>query len=342
MSQHGEEGEHNRRNMAVSYTSGPAARTQTLPSFRELLPPHLHEEIDSASYYSQPRQAPAAPPDSLLKPRSVPGPSFSSPPKPALGPDLPLPSPSAEESLKRGHESLQIPPSGGSTPVAIGGARSQFPSRGPSPILPPIRALQSLPERNLNRPRSAYDDLATIRSSGFAQEFGGPRSVEGDRFTSQPFAGSSGTPVMYNHPPYDNARYVHYPASYTSETEYSQMMHSPPTSNFGVLGDPVDSRGKRRRGNLPKPVTDILRAWFHEHLDHPYPSEEDKQMFMSRTGLSISQISNWFINARRRQLPALRNQLRNNEGDRNQRPPSPLSDVEATSSPASTSSPARS
>jgi hypothetical protein len=71
--------------------------------------------------------------------------------------------------------------------------------------------------------------------------------------------------------------------------------HTLPASsgNFGVMGasgDSLDSRGKRRRGNLPKPVTDVLRAWFHEHLDHPYPTEEDKQIFMSRTGLSISQV----------------------------------------------------
>lgn len=54
--------------------------------------------------------------------------------------------------------------------------------------------------------------------------------------------------------------------------------------------EPVDSNGRRRRGNLPKPVTTILRNWFHEHLDHPYPSEEDKQMLVTRTGLSISQV----------------------------------------------------
>ena len=60
--------------------------------------------------------------------------------------------------------------------------------------------------------------------------------------------------------------------------------------NFGVLGDAGDSRSKKRRGNLPKPVTDILRAWFHEHLDHPYPSEDDKQMLINRTGLTISQV----------------------------------------------------
>jgi Homeobox KN domain len=65
----------------------------------------------------------------------------------------------------------------------------------------------------------------------------------------------------------------------------------PQASNFNMVGENIDSRGKRRRGNLPKPVTDILRAWFHEHLDHPYPTEEDKQQFMQRTGLTLNQVS---------------------------------------------------
>jgi Homeobox KN domain len=180
---------------------------------------------------------------------------------------------------------------------------------------------------------------------------------------------------MYgNQNAYDPARYGQqppsYPASTTSSTsstnEYmTTHSHTLPTSNFGVIGvgaDPLDSRGKRRRGNLPKPVTDVLRAWFHEHLDHPYPTEEDKQVFMNQTGLSISQvfpstlslyikctdfvkISNWFINARRRQLPALRNQLRNSDGEHmHMRGASPLSDGDVSSmSPPhhSTSSPGR-
>ena len=80
----------------------------------------------------------------------------------------------------------------------------------------------------------------------------------------------------------------------------------------------------KRRGNLPKVATNILMSWLQEHLDHPYPSDEDKQRFMNRTGLMIQQVStfhnlinglsltrtlqinNWFINARRRQLHVLR------------------------------------
>ena len=50
------------------------------------------------------------------------------------------------------------------------------------------------------------------------------------------------------------------------------------------------SGGKRRkrRGNLPKETTDKLRAWFVAHLQHPYPTEDEKQELVRRTGLQMS------------------------------------------------------
>ena len=48
---------------------------------------------------------------------------------------------------------------------------------------------------------------------------------------------------------------------------------------------------KRRRGNLPKVVTDLLRQWFSEHIAHPYPTEDEKQRLMRDTGLNMSQVS---------------------------------------------------
>ncbi|RYO74693.1 hypothetical protein DL766_004504 [Monosporascus sp. MC13-8B] len=85
------------------------------------------------------------------------------------------------------------------------------------------------------------------------------------------------------------------------------------------MGDPRnemagDSRQRRRRGNLPKETTDKLRSWFVAHVEHPYPSEDEKQELMRQTGLQMNQISNWFINARRRQLPNYRNKAQA-EGD---------------------------
>ncbi|KAI1501224.1 hypothetical protein F5X99DRAFT_205295 [Biscogniauxia marginata] len=76
---------------------------------------------------------------------------------------------------------------------------------------------------------------------------------------------------------------------------------------MGELGMGVNSDGKqrKRRGNLPKETTDKLRAWFVAHLHHPYPTEDEKQDLMRQTGLQMNQISNWFINARRRQLPTM-------------------------------------
>lgn len=133
--------------------------------------------------------------------------------------------------------------------------------------------------------------------------------------------------------PYDPYRYSQ--AAY-SRTSYGDMNYPPhamvgsQSMTLGVQGELSGSHNRRRRGNLPKHVTDILRSWFHDHLDHPYPSEEDKQIFMQKTNLTISQvsrldpeemdsinmlqISNWFINARRRHWPALkqsREQARN-------------------------------
>jgi hypothetical protein len=61
-------------------------------------------------------------------------------------------------------------------------------------------------------------------------------------------------------------------------------------------------QSKRKRGNLPKPTTAILRAWLLEHKMHPYPTEDEKQKLAHATKLTVHQISNWFINARRRIL----------------------------------------
>ncbi|KAI2642873.1 hypothetical protein GGS21DRAFT_196728 [Xylaria nigripes] len=66
-----------------------------------------------------------------------------------------------------------------------------------------------------------------------------------------------------------------------------------------------ENRHRKRRGNLPKETTEKLRAWFVEHLTHPYPTEDEKQELMRQTNLQMNQISNWFINARRRHLPSM-------------------------------------
>ncbi|XP_065563028.1 homeobox protein homothorax-like isoform X2 [Artemia franciscana] len=65
--------------------------------------------------------------------------------------------------------------------------------------------------------------------------------------------------------------------------------------------DDTDSKkNQKKRGIFPKVATNILRAWLFQHLTHPYPSEDQKKQLAQDTGLTILQVNNWFINARRR------------------------------------------
>ncbi|KAM6153747.1 homeobox protein Meis3 isoform 2-T2 [Erethizon dorsatum] len=61
-----------------------------------------------------------------------------------------------------------------------------------------------------------------------------------------------------------------------------------------------ERRRSKKRGIFPKVATNIMRAWLFQHLSHPYPSEEQKKQLAQDTGLTILQVNNWFINARRR------------------------------------------
>ncbi|XP_022766510.1 BEL1-like homeodomain protein 11 [Durio zibethinus] len=49
---------------------------------------------------------------------------------------------------------------------------------------------------------------------------------------------------------------------------------------------------------LPETSVAILRSWLFEHFLHPYPTDSEKLMLASQTGLTKNQVSNWFINAR--------------------------------------------
>ncbi|KAJ4979750.1 hypothetical protein NE237_010530 [Protea cynaroides] len=64
----------------------------------------------------------------------------------------------------------------------------------------------------------------------------------------------------------------------------------------GIL-EPQPHIWRPQRG-LPERSVAILRAWLFEHFLHPYPTDTDKDMLASQTGLTRNQVSNWFINAR--------------------------------------------
>ncbi|KAL0356676.1 UNVERIFIED_CONTAM: BEL1-like homeodomain protein 7 [Sesamum calycinum] len=60
----------------------------------------------------------------------------------------------------------------------------------------------------------------------------------------------------------------------------------------------IQQHSWRPQRGLPETSVSILRAWLFEHFLHPYPKDSDKIMLARQTGLTRSQVSNWFINAR--------------------------------------------
>ncbi len=63
---------------------------------------------------------------------------------------------------------------------------------------------------------------------------------------------------------------------------------------------------KKSRKNLSLENKVVLMKWLEEHKSDPYPTDEEKQHLKSVTGLSSKQLNSWFVNARSRYLPKIK------------------------------------
>ncbi|KAF4442776.1 PTH12 [Fusarium acutatum] len=203
-------------------------------------------------------------------------------------------------------------------------------SRSTLPSLPPPRSLERElpvgrgtapadgyrpPQQSMSHSRTPISEpgVSPYRENGYGYPYHHPT-----RYQSL----STGSAHSYDRTPFTPGTY---------NTPYQDFVRFGDMSSASLSGD---NKQRKRRGNLPKETTDKLRAWFVAHLQHPYPTEDEKQDLMRQTGLQMSkfgrtkprtekpnqdwkltcpptdQISNWFINARRRQLPAMINNAR--------------------------------
>jgi len=55
-----------------------------------------------------------------------------------------------------------------------------------------------------------------------------------------------------------------------------------------------------RRKNATRETTSTLKAWLNEHKKNPYPTKGEKIMLAIITKMTLTQVSTWFANARRR------------------------------------------
>lgn len=61
-------------------------------------------------------------------------------------------------------------------------------------------------------------------------------------------------------------------------------------------------KGGRKASSLPLDTVEYLKAWMMspEHIAHPYPTEQEKAQIMAETGIEMKQLTNWFVNNRKR------------------------------------------
>lgn len=59
---------------------------------------------------------------------------------------------------------------------------------------------------------------------------------------------------------------------------------------------------KRTSTVLPRSTVDYLKNWMMspEHIAHPYPTEKEKAEIMAATDIELKQLTNWFVNNRKR------------------------------------------
>uniref|UniRef100_A0A665UFQ8 Iroquois-class homeodomain protein irx-4-B-like n=1 Tax=Echeneis naucrates TaxID=173247 RepID=A0A665UFQ8_ECHNA len=84
----------------------------------------------------------------------------------------------------------------------------------------------------------------------------------------------------------------HTPAYYPYEYTFGQY----PYDRYGYSC----SDGASRRKNATRETTSTLKAWLQEHQKNPYPTKGEKIMLAIITRMTLTQVSTWFANARRR------------------------------------------
>ncbi|XP_054732692.1 homeobox protein araucan-like [Anastrepha obliqua] len=69
---------------------------------------------------------------------------------------------------------------------------------------------------------------------------------------------------------------------------------------FGAYGYGASYDLSSRRKNATRESTATLKAWLSEHKKNPYPTKGEKIMLAIITKMTLTQVSTWFANARRR------------------------------------------
>ncbi|KAI7967501.1 hypothetical protein MJO29_000778 [Puccinia striiformis f. sp. tritici] len=175
------------------------------------------------------------------------------------------------------------------------GVRSSYPGSPLMTLTAPNSA--TFPQE----PNSSFSPLASqLHSAANQSQLGSPPSIH-HRTPDAAYSQASASRVIRPYPSNGATQDVN--AQILPGVPPSRLTASPaPQSAQASPWSSVETQAPRRRGKLPSAVTAILKGWLMAHTTHPYPTEEEKKSLCLETNLTMNQVSNWFINARRRIL----------------------------------------
>ncbi|CAB3363802.1 Hypothetical predicted protein [Cloeon dipterum] len=205
-----------------------------------------------------------------------------------------------------------------SSPSPVAASSSAPPPAGSPPVVAPVPSAAAAPGRCCDSGRPLYTDPITGQSVCTCQydpqthllnyqrlaTAGLPLSMYSAPYGEQmaayfPSLGAADQPPFYAAPggldlkdnlagappgwPYPSV-YHHYDAAFGGY----------PFNGYGM-----DLNGARRK-NATRETTSTLKAWLNEHKKNPYPTKGEKIMLAIITKMTLTQVSTWFANARRR------------------------------------------
>ncbi|KAK5623413.1 hypothetical protein CRENBAI_014557 [Crenichthys baileyi] len=139
---------------------------------------------------------------------------------------------------------------------------------------------------------------------------GSPSGVQQQQQQAQHLAAmAAGIPITYpglqgyNFIPYPHHRHIAHMSS-GFDLKAASPYHHTLLGRGGVLYPPYRPGVAEDLGRVAKVATrestGALKAWLNEHLKNPYPTKGEKIMLAIITKMSLTQVSTWFANARRR------------------------------------------
>ncbi len=126
-------------------------------------------------------------------------------------------------------------------------------------------------------------------------------------YESSPINNQSGALPYLNNVFNDSTAYNNslcHDSATSSNSSNSSIVYKETTHQFQAI---KTSRASQKRPGihhqaLPKEAVNELNNWFESHINHPYPTTEEKSVLANKYGITFKQVNSWLCNRRNRTM----------------------------------------